>query len=101
MSYDLIFTPRAMADLLEIKGYIAVDNPSRAQSYVRELWEEIQSLKSLPARCPIAPESSAGVHEIRHLLFGDYRILFVVKVKNVHILRVVHGARVSFKVESI
>ena len=96
MIYTLRFTARAIEDLSKIRAYISVESPERAESYALELWDHIQSLKSMPIRCPMAPEAQR--REIRYLIHGNYRILFVVKGKAVMILRIIHGARHHFKV---
>jgi len=96
MKYTLHFMPKAMTGMAEIRAYIAADNPVRAESFALELWSGIQSLKSMPLRCPLAPEATKKGREIRHHLFQDYRVLFVVKRSIVNVLRVIHGARIHY-----
>ncbi|MDD3182546.1 MAG: type II toxin-antitoxin system RelE/ParE family toxin [Alphaproteobacteria bacterium] len=95
MNYTLRFTPTAMMDLAEIKFFIAKGNPTMADEFFWVLWEEVQSLKVMPNRCPLAPEAEKKGAEIRHHSYKNYRILFVIKNEQVRILRIVHGARVN------
>ena len=48
----LVFSPRAELDLEEIGDYIALDNPSRAISFVLELEEHCQKISKRPAAFP-------------------------------------------------
>jgi hypothetical protein len=61
------------------------------------LREQLQSLSSLPTRCPIAPENTGSPFEIRHLLYGRkphiYRILFTIQGETVYLLHIRHGRR--------
>lgn len=93
MNYNILITDEALKDLGEIMDYIALDAPDRAASYVDELLDKIRSLKTMPKRCAVAPESGRRGYEMRHYLFGRYRIIFTVKDSQVTILRVIHSAR--------
>lgn len=70
----LAFTPLAEQDLEVIADYIAVDNPARALSFVRELRAQCQRIVlNPPTRRP--PASGAGqghsilrARSLRHLL---------------------------------
>jgi len=37
-----------------------------------------ESLSRWPERCPLAPENDAFPEEVRHLVFGSYRLLFTI-----------------------
>lgn len=84
-------TQHAEADLDGIAAYIARDNPSRAATFVEELYEKCASLAEMPAAFPLVPRYEAlGV---RRRVHGDYLILFIVKGEAISVLRVLHGAR--------
>ncbi|HZO30164.1 MAG TPA: type II toxin-antitoxin system RelE/ParE family toxin [Chloroflexota bacterium] len=53
------------------------------------------TLEEFPRRCPLAPENDDFDVEIRHLLYGEFRILFTVDDNVVRVLHVRHGARSS------
>jgi len=52
-----------------------------------------KSLSYLPYRYAVVPEAESIDRPWRHLIFGNYRIIYRVDGKRVSILRVVHGAR--------
>ncbi len=93
MNYRILLTDEASKDLGDIMDYIALDAPRRAEGFVDELLDEIRSLKTMPKRCAVAPESGRRGYEMRHLIYKRYRILFTIKEAQVLILRVIHGAR--------
>ncbi len=62
------------------------------------LRKEIDTLKTMPERCPYAPENGLwGNEELRQLLFqqypSKYRIIYTVQKNKVQILNIRHGAR--------
>lgn len=97
MTFLLRFTNRSLTDLAEIRAYIAINDPFRAESYALELRDKILSLQQMPRRCPVAPESAGRSQEIRHLIYESYRVLFTIKASQIIVLRVVHGARANIK----
>ncbi len=90
-------TASSLNDALTIGRWIASEGaPVAAERWVAELLEELNRLDSFPNRHAIAPENEAcpGT-EIRHRLFGDYRILFTVIGHDVFVLHVRHASRQS------
>lgn len=57
------------------------------------LLEAAESLRTFPARCPLAPENGPFEFEIRQLIHGAHRLLFAIQDDAVVILHVRHGAR--------
>ena len=53
----------------------------------------IDSLESMPRRCPRAREHEDIGVDLRQLLFGVYRILFVIRDDIVYVVHIRHGAR--------
>ena len=77
--------------LREIHDYIASDNPEAAVRTVRGIFERAQTLSSFPERGYRHP-SQPDKH-VRVLLYGHYRIAYLVKAGgDVDILGVFHGA---------
>ncbi len=89
---DVVITPMAEANLNGILRFIARDNPAAARRFVSRLRARMQTLASMPECCPLAPENGFDGVEIRHLIFGEYRILFTIDAAQVVILQVRHGA---------
>jgi plasmid stabilization system protein ParE len=51
----VVITDTAEDDLERIGDYIALYNPTRALSFVRELREKCESLADMPRRHPLVP----------------------------------------------
>jgi hypothetical protein len=66
--------------------------------------DAIDSLKTFPARCPLAPENEFFSQEIRQLLYGKgrgrYRVLFTISGNTVSVLHIRHSAQDTVKPES-
>jgi plasmid stabilization system protein ParE len=62
-----------------------------------KLYEAIQSLELLPARCGLAPENKSFSSKVRQLVYGrrphQYRILFTIEGDVVTVLHIRHGRR--------
>ena len=85
----LEFLPRAEQDLETIGDYIALDNPRRAASFVRELQVQCRKLAMSPKAYRPRPELGKG---LRSCAYGNYLILFVENAELVQIVRILHGA---------
>ena len=85
------WTEEASRWLQDIHDYIAEDNPNAAQRTARGIFKKAQELSRFPERgyrYPSAPDK-----HIRIVLYGHYRIAYLVKSGgHVDILGVFHGA---------
>jgi toxin ParE1/3/4 len=86
-------THTAEKDLEEVWDYIANDSPESAEQFTRRLEEEIETLETLPERCPLIPENEILGTHYRQLVVGHYRCVFRIAKTTVYMLRVIHGAR--------
>ena len=81
--------------------WIARHSPARAETWYRGLFEAIETLKTLPTRCPVISESPALGEDVRELLYGKrrgvYRIIFSIRGDVIRILSIWHGARGAWK----
>ncbi len=99
MTFRVIIQPRAERDIEAAAGWILDQSGSAAVAvrWMRGIRASVAKLKVSPLRCPIAPDSDAYGEEVRMLLHGgrrgQYRALFVVRGKTVHVLTVRHSAR--------
>lgn len=93
---EIRWTEEAHRWLRDIYDYIASDNPDAAQRVAAGIYERTQQLRLFPEMgytYRIEPEG-----EIRILLYGHYRIAYLVKTSNrVDKLGVFHGALDSDK----
>ena len=80
----------AVLDLIELRQYIAQDNPHAAQDIARRIIISVQQLRDSPSIGRIG-----RVEGTRELVISGlpYIIPYRVKNKVVEILRVLHGAR--------
>jgi len=92
--YKIAITAGAEGDFDAIFAYIAQDNPRAARQMVTGLYEKISTLKTVPRRCPLAPENGLlDLKEVRHLIYENYRIIFCIDNRTVTILEIRHGSR--------
>ena len=86
----IIWTDEAQRWLEDIFEYIAVDDISAARQVVDDIYERAQILKDNPE---IGYRYRVSVRHVRILLYGHYRITYLVKDSgDVEILGVFHGA---------
>ena len=98
-SFEIGIHPLALQGIEDAVAYISEHHsPEKAAEWADKLFDAIDSLGSMPDRCPLAPENGKwGDEELRQLLFQEYpstyRILFHIDQNRVHVLQVRHGAR--------
>ncbi len=78
-------------DLRDIEDFIARDSVLHAITFVDRIVESADTLLKNPHIGRIVPEFSRP--DLREVIFGNYRIVYLLKDDEVFILRVVHGAR--------
>ncbi len=88
---EIRWTEEAHRWLRDIFEYIAADNPDAAQRVAAGIYERAQQLRRFPELGYMYRTEPEG--EIRILLYGHYRIAYLVKTSGgVDILGVFHGA---------
>jgi plasmid stabilization system protein ParE len=86
----LEFTDAAEADVESIGDFIALSNPLRATSFIRELRAKCGDLIDMPLAFQLVRNHEAS--GIRRRVHGNYLIFYRVSDDAVEILRVLHGA---------
>lgn len=87
----VLFTDEAEADLERIGDYIALDNPSRAITFVQEIAERCEELTTMPRAFSLVPRyESTGVRRRPH---GNYLIFYRVTDDQIDILHILNGAQ--------
>ncbi len=87
---EITWTAEAQRWLEDIFEYIAADNPEAAARTVRGIHERAQDLTSFPE---IGHRYPASSRHVRILLYGHYRIAYLIKDDgNIDILGVFHGS---------
>ena len=95
MSYELIFTEDAEADLADIYHYIKTNDSMESANYVLDNIELVlESLGEQPNRDSYPNELSAfGIKEFRALFFKPYRPIYSVVESQVVVYCVLDGRR--------
>ncbi len=78
-------------DIQDIEDFIARDSVLHAITFVDRIVESVDILLKNPHIGRIVPEFSRP--DLREVIVGNYRIVYLLKDDEVFILRVVHGAR--------
>jgi len=87
----LNWTAEAERWLKDIYDYIALDNPTAASKVVTGIYQKAQILLKFPEIGYSYRDETDG--RIKILLYGHYRITYLIKDKNqIDILGVFHGA---------
>lgn len=90
----MVIEPRAATDIAAYARWMDEQgSPEGALGWIDAIEAAINSLKSFPARCPLAPESEIVGEDVRQLVFASHRILFVIEEDVVHVLHVRHASR--------
>ena len=78
-------------DLQDIEDFIARDSILHAITFVDRIVASAETLLKNHNIGRIVPEFNR--HDLREVIFGNYRIVYLLKDGDIFILRVVHGAR--------
>jgi plasmid stabilization system protein ParE len=98
MDFSVELSYQAQADVAGIYDWLRSQEAGDAgERWFVALRTAIDSLTSLPTRCPVAPENRDSPVEVRQLLYGRrphvYRILFAIERDVVQVLHIRHGRR--------
>ena len=78
-------------DLVEIGDFVAKDSVVYAISVVERLVTAAEALRSSPLIGRVVPEYRR--EDLRELIVGRYRLVYLVRADEIVVVRVVHGAR--------
>jgi toxin ParE1/3/4 len=94
-TYEVRISPRALADLEAIFGYIQGHSPQNAAAMVGKLLDAIDGLDILPRRFNVPRVGFVRGRQVRSMPVPPYLVRYRIdeKRKTVFILRVRHGAR--------
>ena len=88
----IIWSPLAINRASEIADYIAQDKPSAAKRWINEVFIKVEQLKSSPQIGRVVPEISDN--KFRELIYGNYRIIYRMEIKQISILTIRHGKKI-------
>lgn len=87
----VVWTRPALADVLQIKEYIASDSPRYAQRVAERLFAAVERLSKYPLSGRMVPELNEQT--VREVVDAPYRIVYRVRADVLAIIAVAHSAR--------
>ena len=91
--YNIKTNKAAVRDLEDIVDYINTLSPQAAIAQFERIIEGINSLETLPERCPIPNNMSLRAKGYRMLIIDNYLVFFVIIAKTVRVRRVFYNKR--------
>jgi plasmid stabilization system protein ParE len=88
----IVWSPVAVDRVSEIAVYIAQDNPVAAESWIEKVFQKIDERKAFPENGRVVPEIDNKT--IRELIYGNYRIIYLLEEKKISVLTVRHGKQI-------
>jgi len=87
----VLWTDSAVAQLQAIHDYLAQTSPEYALRIVDRLTKRSIQIAAFPLSGRMVPEYE--LNEVRELIEGRYRIIYLLEAAQVQVLAVIHGAR--------
>ena len=88
---QLYWSLRAQGDLIETGEFVARDSVLYAVNLIDRIIAGAEKLQSEPMLGRVVPEYQRA--DLREVIVRNYRVVYVVRGKEVIVARVVHGAR--------
>ncbi len=88
----LVWTEKASADALSIHSYISEQSKAYADTVYARLLARPQQLTAHPESGSIVPEFDR--RDVRELFLHSFRVIDLILPNEMHILTIVHGARI-------
>jgi plasmid stabilization system protein ParE len=88
---EIFWSPRAVADLEEIRAFIEADSPAWAELTLRRLVAAVERLHQFPDSGRMVPERRPPA--LREVLSGPYRIVYRRAATRVEIVTVFRASR--------
>ncbi len=93
----LVWTNPALDDLSDIGYFIAQDSPTRAHSFVSELFDQAERLEDFPLSGRKFPGTRR--EDLRELIYEGYRIVYQALPTQIIIIAVAEGHKLLRLVE--
>jgi toxin ParE1/3/4 len=88
---EITWSPRAVADLEEIRAFIALDSADWAELTSRRIIASIERLREFPESGRIVPERQSAT--LREVISGNFRIVYRLSGTTVEIVAVFRASR--------
>ena len=87
----IIWSPRSRDDLRDIKEYISLDSPVKANKFIDEVIEYPERLSLFPNAS--RPIPGCDIVNAKEVFYKGYRIAFRIVNENIEILTIHHGSK--------
>ena len=88
----IMWSPLAVERASEIVDCISQDKPSAAANWIHTVFSKVDQLRANPEIGRIVPEINE--HQFRELIYGNYRIIYHIGIKQISILTIRHGKQI-------
>jgi len=88
----IIWSPLAIDRASEIAEYISFDNPTAANKWIDDIFENVLILQTSPKIGRKVPEINRK--EIREIVYGNYRIIYRIEKFTISILTLRHTKQI-------
>ncbi len=88
---EVVWTMPALDDLNDIVEYISRDSRVYAERFATRVLEAARRLEDFPYSGRLVPEFKE--ENIREVIYGSYRIIYIVRGNTSYITAVIHGSR--------
>lgn len=85
----IVWAPLAIERVRDIAAYTATHNPEGARQWAEDLFEAVGHLSQFPELGRMVPE--LGRHELREMVWREYRVIYRLDPDLINILALVHG----------
>lgn len=87
----LTWGPSAIRDLDGIAAFIATDSPHYAKLLVQRIVSRVETLAQFPRAGRVVPEYARN--DLREFIIDNYRVVYRIRIGDIQVVTVVHGAR--------
>ncbi len=84
---------KAQQDLIEIRDYVALDEPRASIRLIDKLLERIECLAEFPETGVVPRDKNLKARGYRALIERDYLIFYKILKRQVRVYRIIHGRR--------
>jgi len=88
----IVWSPLAVERASGIVDYISQDKPLAADNWIHKVFSKVDQLRASPEIGRIVPEINE--HQFRELIYGNYRIIYHLGIKQISILTIRHGKQI-------
>ena len=93
MAYEVVWSPSALGDLVDIAEYIELDSPFNASKVVSKFYDLVGKYGNRPRAATIVPELKNELY--RHKFVYGWRVIYRIddQQQMVFIIAILHGKR--------